>query len=492
VLTYLQFIVEDSIALSYFIGLGGVQNLVRIAEESKDEQIPGMAMGLLHAMCAEARARHQICYIFKDFPNKLLAIITTGENKQARLGALNVLYNFLGDKDWFYEQFMELKGPEVLLRAVRSTDNELAGFSSQLLAIFCLAHPDFIETSKLVKQGEQNMNAFFGALTQMAQAYQEAGKHELAAEAYKQALKVDKNNAPIMCQLGLELMRIGNAKEGEEYLAASLAKNPKQLEASMSLVKLMLAKDKSKKTLKRATDLLLGGLEELKRPAQAQFQGLAHPMGAKVYELLVECYEQLTDLDAALEISQDWVLAYHSDPMAHASVGAILTRQKEYREALAALGTALRQNPRMPFAHYNRALCLYHLGRHDLAAEVCKEGVRVERENRDAQAQLLSYERQRAAQAVEQAKKAKGPKALELKMAAIAAEKAARALEAKPIEVIPPMYLLLGKILGQKGEWAEAATYYTMLTKASPHVPTGTYARLVQHIIPYTIHDNHK
>jgi hypothetical protein len=46
-------------------------------------------------------------------------------------------------------------------------------------------------------------------------------------------------------------------------------------------------------------------------------------------------------------------------------------------------------------------------------------------------------------------------------------------------------------ILGQNGEWAEAATYYTMLTKASPHVPTGTYARLVQHIIPYTIHDNH-
>jgi hypothetical protein len=41
----------------------------------------------------------------------------------------------------------------------------------------------------------------------------------------------------------------------------------------MSLVKLMLAKDKSKKTLKRATDLLLGGLEELKRPNGGQFGG---------------------------------------------------------------------------------------------------------------------------------------------------------------------------------------------------------------------------
>lgn len=128
----------------------------------------------------------------------------------------------------------------------------------------------------------------------------------------------------MLCQLGMEYLKLGREKEGEEVLNRSIAINPKQLETSYALAKLSLRRDSSQKSVNKAIELLLGGLDELKSGnvnPKATFAGDKNPVAPMVYALLVDCYQKLNDSEAALEIAQEWSLQYHSDAKAFATVG---------------------------------------------------------------------------------------------------------------------------------------------------------------------------
>lgn len=447
-----------------FIFQGGVPALIHLAKNSPSEEGRLGALTALHAMSANPFVRRDICDIYPEFVSEILGLVSmeaTPSNKSTIGAALNVLYNYLGDHQWFYDQFMQLKGFDVLMKCMKSPEPEISNFSSQLVGVFLMENYEWFKAQKF-----KDVGAVFNALGNMAAVYQEAGKPEYALKVYQCIMHIDNKNPMILTQMGLEMIKVGRDEEGTTWLLKSLELNPRQLDAAFALAKHTLKSDSSDATIKAAINVLLQGLPELKRVNSAQFADGKHPLAPKVYSLLVDLYLKLGDLEAALEMAQDWSAYSVADAIALTATGKILMEQGEYREALGPLGAAVRLNSRLPVAHYYRARCLASLKRDDLALVVCKEGMQVDRELRVASEQRIKYTQSRADQ-VSSLVDYYAYDEKKLKEILRIMNEAKRAEKEKP-EILAPLYLLGGKLLYSSGQKKEAVECYDTLIQAAP------------------------
>lgn len=447
-----------------FILLGGVPKLLRIAKESTNEEARMGALVVLHTISSNPYTRREICEVNPTFVSDLLGLLSgeiNNSNKTTVSAGMNVLYNYLGDKQWFYAQFMQLKGFDLLLKLMKSPEPEIGNFASQLVGLFIMENVDWFKEQRF-----KDTNAVFTALANMAAVYQDAGKSEYALKAYQCIMHIDNKNPMILTQMGLEMLKVGQEEEGIKLLRKSLEINPKQLEAAFGLAKYTLTADTSVVNLKTAINVLLQGLPELKRVNTQQFQDGKHPLAPKVYNFLVNLYLKIGDLDAALEMAQDWAAYAVADPNALATTGKILLLQGEYREALAPLGAALRLNPRMPQTHFYRAMCLSKIGRDDLALGVCEEGIQVDTELWHSGEQRCAYEKGRAEQAIKQAEYYAYDEKKVKDAERIIAE--ANRAQREKHEISVPLYLLGGKLYSKAQKFDKAIDCYDTVIKASP------------------------
>jgi len=348
------------------------------AKEGSDEDFE-LQMGfgaLLGIMCEHESVRKRL---LKDsyFLSQVMQTSTklTG---QAFAQVLHSLYKCIPEP-LFYEQFLRIKGPELLYRAASRGSAEAQFFVFQFITWFCCAHPNYLRTN-IKNINVNDFSTITNALMQMSSVFKDNDNYTAAIDCYKQLLIVAPANSYFITQIGVLRGLLGDKKGCAEALRKSLKLNPNQCEAAFMLAKMqLLEQGKTIAALQEARDVLAQGLEEVRMPPKNGSVPVPATAVNSAYKMLCEIEIALGEEEFALEEARDWSNFAPNNAKAHEFVGKLLTKRNKFSDALVSLDYAVMLNGSSVTALLYQAICFDKLQQPDAALQAVGRGVVAEK-----------------------------------------------------------------------------------------------------------------
>jgi len=189
---------------------------------------------------------------------------------------------------------------------------------------------DKISSKRVIAIKESGLEDYINTAiywNQLGVAYGDSGMYKEAIEAYKQAIKIDPDDAEAHFNLGVTYGDSGMYKEAIEAYKQAIRIDPNLAEAHLGL-------------------------------------GLTYN-NSGMYKEAIEAYKQ------AIRIDPDYADA-------HNNLGVTYYESGKYKEAIEAFKQAIRIDPDFAWAHYNLGLTYNNSGMHKEAIDAYKQAIRID------------------------------------------------------------------------------------------------------------------
>ena len=189
---------------------------------------------------------------------------------------------------------------------------------------------DKISSKRVIAIKESGLEDYINTAiywNQLGVAYGDSGMYKEAIEAYKQAIKIDPDDAEAHFNLGVTYGDSGMYKEAIEAYKQAIRIDPNLAEAHLGL-------------------------------------GLTYN-NSGMYKEAIEAYKQ------AIRIDPDFAWA-------HSNLGVTYYESGKYKEAIEAFKQAIRIDPDFAWAHYNLGLTYNNSGMHKEAIDAYKQAIRID------------------------------------------------------------------------------------------------------------------
>lgn len=303
---------------------------------------------------------------------------------------------------------------------------------------------DELKTSELLKQKAGQIERA-GLLTPKGNQLLQAGDARGAVEAYREALKLNPQNAKIHYNLSLALSKLGDLAgekkeleesvkldrsyapahnrlgalymaggkrlEAERFFQTAIALDPQSYEAENNLGVLYVQEGKYQEgaeMFRKAIEsnpqfteghinlafVLIDGGQLPQAREQLEKATQLSPGNVKALTALGIVEGELGDYENAMKRFQKAVTLEPNSPEAHLNLGLLLAKHFSMTQALAEFSEAARLDPKSAIAHFNKGRALFALGQRKEAREELEAACRLQVDYTEAQHLLALIEKQ--------------------------------------------------------------------------------------------------
>lgn len=211
-----------------------------------------------------------------------------------------------------------------------------------------------------------------------------------AVKSFEQALKFNPEATPLLYSLGFTYQAMGEREQAEKYFQQGYAKNPQdkpgimqylmflsntqQNDKALEVVEAFLADSPQDRDVRNFKALVLINLKQAAEARELLLELTEqHPTDGGIKFNLAQAHEMLQDEAAAEPLYREALeLNPHYLPV-YTKLGTLLSRRRDFDEALAIIeqGLAIEEND--PNLRYSRALVLADLGRQEEAETILNQ-----------------------------------------------------------------------------------------------------------------------
>ena len=229
----------------------------------------------------------------------------------------------------------------------------------------------------------------------LGNAYYDSGKYKEAIKSFKQALRINPDDAEAHFNLGVAYGGLGKYKEAIESYKQAIRIDPDCRDAHYNLgvayyesgrhqeaiesYKHTIRIDPDCKSAHYNLGLTYGKLGKREEAIEACKQAIRiNPDDAKALSFLGTCYVFLDKHKEAIDAYEQAIRIDPDYAVAHSGLGLVYNFIGKHNEAIKALKQAIRFNPDYADTHNNLGLAYYNTGRYKEAIESYKQAIKVD------------------------------------------------------------------------------------------------------------------